>query len=465
MPDCLPAGAMRTRPVSVWSVDALDRFVCWMTYARLFEHIDLLGAWVDSAEQFSLVLWDRRAAVALGCTVTASEWADPAGQSPEWILAEVVARTQTTPSGSKDAVGIVWDRESELRRLPWEVLPRPGVAQSGAASGASGVLDGSSIEDGEATFTEAVRELRYEYHGAFWASTMLWRMIDGYRVHWAADLRLLAGWVSVADEFTIILHATETEYEEPHRTELVRLLLPGQHTPRVGKRLRRVGDDPRPWRNDHLIAVSDDLAELTAATPTSGLAREWPVGSPVWTDAPSGSGCVPPTRHRRTRGRTFIATYLTAELSGPVCRRSWSMRTDECGLYRQPQTLQSATVSSATRRFRHNSRLFLSHSSHLPLLSHQCGTRVGGKPIAEPYGKLCAEMTGEGDVTPISGGELSGMKFLTVAEVAALMRVSKMSVYRLIHNGHLEAVRFGRSFRVSEEAVHAYLRSSFYETG
>lgn len=90
--------------------------------------------------------------------------------------------------------------------------------------------------------------------------------------------------------------------------------------------------------------------------------------------------------------------------------------------------------------------------------------RVGGKPIADPYGKLCAEMTGQGDVTPI-GGELSGMKFLTVAEVAALMRVSKMSVYRLIHNGHLEAVRFGRSFRVSEDAVHVYLRSSFYETG
>jgi excisionase family DNA binding protein len=60
---------------------------------------------------------------------------------------------------------------------------------------------------------------------------------------------------------------------------------------------------------------------------------------------------------------------------------------------------------------------------------------------------------------------LGGVKFLTVAEVAALMRVSKMSVYRLIHSGELEAVRFGRNFRVTESAVDAYLREAFYETG
>ncbi len=33
-------------------------------------------------------------------------------------------------------------------------------------------------------------------------------------------------------------------------------------------------------------------------------------------------------------------------------------------------------------------------------------------------------------------------QFLTVAEVAALMRVSKMTVYRLVHNGELPAVRW-----------------------
>jgi excisionase family DNA binding protein len=39
--------------------------------------------------------------------------------------------------------------------------------------------------------------------------------------------------------------------------------------------------------------------------------------------------------------------------------------------------------------------------------------------------------------------EMSDMRFLTVAEVAELMRVSKMTVYRLVHAGELPAVRFG----------------------
>lgn len=47
--------------------------------------------------------------------------------------------------------------------------------------------------------------------------------------------------------------------------------------------------------------------------------------------------------------------------------------------------------------------------------------------------------------------------YLTVAEVALAMRVSKMTVYRLIHAGELPAVRFGRSYRVPELAVEEYL--------
>jgi excisionase family DNA binding protein len=49
------------------------------------------------------------------------------------------------------------------------------------------------------------------------------------------------------------------------------------------------------------------------------------------------------------------------------------------------------------------------------------------------------------------------ISFLTVAEVAAIMRVSKMTVYRLVHGGELAAVRVGRSFRVPEPAVREYL--------
>ena len=42
--------------------------------------------------------------------------------------------------------------------------------------------------------------------------------------------------------------------------------------------------------------------------------------------------------------------------------------------------------------------------------------------------------------------QLAQVRFLTVAEVASIMRVSKMTVYRLVHGGELPAVRVGRSF-------------------
>jgi excisionase family DNA binding protein len=50
-------------------------------------------------------------------------------------------------------------------------------------------------------------------------------------------------------------------------------------------------------------------------------------------------------------------------------------------------------------------------------------------------------------------------QLLTVAEIAARMRVSKMTVYRLVHSGTLHGVRFGRSYRVPETAVKQYLDS------
>ena len=60
---------------------------------------------------------------------------------------------------------------------------------------------------------------------------------------------------------------------------------------------------------------------------------------------------------------------------------------------------------------------------------------------------------------------LGEVRFLTVAEVASTMRVSKMTVYRLVHSGTMPAVRVGRSFRVPEHAVSEYLRESFVEAG
>ncbi|HXV93737.1 MAG TPA: helix-turn-helix domain-containing protein [Pseudonocardia sp.] len=61
--------------------------------------------------------------------------------------------------------------------------------------------------------------------------------------------------------------------------------------------------------------------------------------------------------------------------------------------------------------------------------------------------------------------DLAQVQFLTVAEVAAMMRVSKMTVYRLVHGGELPAARVGRSFRVPQRAVEEYLRSAYFDAG
>ncbi len=57
----------------------------------------------------------------------------------------------------------------------------------------------------------------------------------------------------------------------------------------------------------------------------------------------------------------------------------------------------------------------------------------------------------------------SNASFLTVSEVADVMRVSKMTVYRLVHSGELPAVRFGRSYRVPESAVAGLVQCAFVE--
>lgn len=49
-------------------------------------------------------------------------------------------------------------------------------------------------------------------------------------------------------------------------------------------------------------------------------------------------------------------------------------------------------------------------------------------------------------------------RLLTVPEVAEFMRVSNMTVYRLIRSGDLAATRVGRSYRIWENDVRSYLR-------
>ncbi|MGH2719302.1 MAG: helix-turn-helix domain-containing protein [Actinomycetota bacterium] len=51
---------------------------------------------------------------------------------------------------------------------------------------------------------------------------------------------------------------------------------------------------------------------------------------------------------------------------------------------------------------------------------------------------------------------------LTVAQAARLMRVSNMTVYRLIRSGSLKALRVGNRYVLQEADVHAYLTESYF---
>lgn len=54
-------------------------------------------------------------------------------------------------------------------------------------------------------------------------------------------------------------------------------------------------------------------------------------------------------------------------------------------------------------------------------------------------------------------GQGFGEPLLTVGEVANLMRVSNMTVYRLIKAGQLGAIRVGKNYRIRRSDVERYL--------
>ena len=56
------------------------------------------------------------------------------------------------------------------------------------------------------------------------------------------------------------------------------------------------------------------------------------------------------------------------------------------------------------------------------------------------------------------GEERDQPRLLTVQEVADLLRVSNMTVYRLIKRGELRALRVGKNYRIRQQDLDAYLQ-------
>lgn len=66
---------------------------------------------------------------------------------------------------------------------------------------------------------------------------------------------------------------------------------------------------------------------------------------------------------------------------------------------------------------------------------------------------------------PFRGPSSAMGHFFTVTEVARQLRVSNMTVYRLINAGQLGAVRVGRSYRLREDDVRKYLEQRYMDAG
>ncbi len=49
-------------------------------------------------------------------------------------------------------------------------------------------------------------------------------------------------------------------------------------------------------------------------------------------------------------------------------------------------------------------------------------------------------------------------ELVTIVEVAAALRVSRATIYRLVHNGELPGVRVGKAMRVTRRAVSEFMR-------
>lgn len=91
--------------------------------------------------------------------------------------------------------------------------------------------------------------------------------------------------------------------------------------------------------------------------------------------------------------------------------------------------------------------------------------RQGGEP-ADPAGPAAvtdpADAADPAVTDPADAADPTdeSLDLLTVSEVAAMLRLSKMTIYRLMDKGSLPALRVGRSFRIPRDSVRSLVEES-----
>jgi excisionase family DNA binding protein len=89
----------------------------------------------------------------------------------------------------------------------------------------------------------------------------------------------------------------------------------------------------------------------------------------------------------------------------------------------------------------------------------ECEQSIGMGDDCGQDGRQAPGATSDG-ANRVGGKQAAALDLMTVHEVATLLRVSKMTVYRLVHAGTLRATRVGQSLRLPRATVEAFLRDT-----
>jgi len=77
----------------------------------------------------------------------------------------------------------------------------------------------------------------------------------------------------------------------------------------------------------------------------------------------------------------------------------------------------------------------------------------------DPLLRITAQKPTERGTGPVRRELPPREQLLTVAEVSRMLRVSKMTIYRLLHAGEIQYAQVGRSFRIPADAVSVILEN------
>ena len=297
--------------VEPWSLDALERFVWRLTVERILHHYGLLGCWVNTPDEFVVVVRHPTAGD-LGFVVSST---DPA-RTPDAVAAAMreVAATGVRPDvGGQLRAEIGWNRDPADLVLPWTGRPpAPGDPVVVPGGHTDWPVDPPSEDDNPAD--AAVIDLHSTVHD-MWADTLLPRLITYPDIYGRSKLRLAACWAAAPDMAAYIESHLYPPPGQPADWDLLhRSLASGQRWLRFGE---YIAPSTRAPIEDTFLSTFRTMRNLDAYStyPRDALNEEWNTSDHriVW----GASKSVEARRRRDAPALARMAGLLADVLDAP----------------------------------------------------------------------------------------------------------------------------------------------------